>query len=217
MILEQRKWLATPLPLLKKCGIIFAPIREVWELFISTMHNNDKVDTETGKPKIILYYSQTKEAVDVVGKMCHAYSVQEKTKRRTLAFLMNLINLGGLNLFILNIHEFPVWNEEIGYQRRQFWEDLGLELVQPLIKKRAISTVELQRAIQNALLPCDINPAAEINEHEEERKPKSKQRCYYCNSDRKALQTFKCQKTVCGAYSTKSVSFFCPRKCEMLN
>ena len=82
---------------------------------------------------------------------------------------MNLISLGGLNSFILYVYEFLHWNDRVCYQRKQIFEDYGLKLVQPLIKKRPIQTVGLQRLIQNAMLAGGSNPSAEINKHEEER------------------------------------------------
>ena len=196
--------------------VSYVPKKNKSVLLISTLHNDSKVDSETGKPEIILYYNHTKRAVDTVDQMCHAYSVQRRTKRWPLAYFMNLINLGGLNSFILYIHEFPHWNEGVSYRRRQFLEELGLELVQPLMQKRAIRMIGLQRPIQNAMFACGINPAAEINEHEEESRPQSKRRrCYYCTSDRKASGTCKkCQKPVCRQHSTKAVLFECIRKCE---
>ena len=62
------------------------------------MHHDDKIDDKTGKSEIILYYNQTKGAVDTVDKMCHTYSMQRKTKRRLLAYFMSLLNLGGTEL-----------------------------------------------------------------------------------------------------------------------
>ena len=47
-------------------------------VLLSTMHNNNKVDEETGLPKMILDYNATKAAVD---QLCHNYSMQKRTKR----------------------------------------------------------------------------------------------------------------------------------------
>ena len=75
----------------------FVPKKSKSVLLVSTMHHDDKIDDQTGKPDITLYCNQTKEAVD---QMCHTYSVQRKAKRRSSAYFMNLFNLGGINFYI---------------------------------------------------------------------------------------------------------------------
>ena len=113
-----------------------------------------------------------------------------------MSYFINLISLGGMNSFIFYVYEFLHWNDRVCCQREQILEDYGLKFVQLLIKKRPIQTVGLQRLIQNVMSAGGINPAAEINKHEEEReKTKLKRRCYYDKSDRKASRTRKkCQR-----------------------
>ena len=95
------------------------------------MHHDDKIDEQTGKPDIILYYNHTKGAVDTVDQICHTYSVQRKTKRWPFAYFMNVINLGGLNSYITYISRNPQWCQGLSHKRRQFLEDMGLDLVKP--------------------------------------------------------------------------------------
>ena len=59
----------------------FVPKKSKSVLLVSTVHHDDKIDDQTGKPDFILYYNQTKGSVDTVALMCHTYSVQRKTKR----------------------------------------------------------------------------------------------------------------------------------------
>ena len=61
--------------------VSFVPkkLKSVWHVF--TMRHYDKIDDQTGKPDIILYYNQTKGAVDAVDQMCYIYSVKRRTKR----------------------------------------------------------------------------------------------------------------------------------------
>ena len=55
-------------------------------VLLSTMQNDNKVDEETGLPKMILDYNATKAAVDRVDQLCHNYSVQKRKKRWPLAY-----------------------------------------------------------------------------------------------------------------------------------
>ena len=121
-------------------------------LLVFTMHHNDKIDDQTGKPDIILYYNQIKEAEDIVDQMCHTYSVQRKTKRWPLVYFMNLLNLGGLNSCITYITRNPQWCQKLSHKRRQFLEDLGLDLVKPMMERRAMSFVGLTKPIQKTCL-----------------------------------------------------------------
>ena len=43
------------------------------------MHNDNKIDEDTGLPDMILDCNATKAAVDRVDQLCHNYSVQKRT------------------------------------------------------------------------------------------------------------------------------------------
>ena len=143
------------------------------------MHHDDKIDDQTGKPDIILYYNQTKGAMDTVDKMCHTYSVQRKTKRQLLAYFMNLLNLGGLNSYITCNTRNSQWCQKLSRKRRQFLEDLGLDFVNPVMERRAMSFVGLAKPIQQAMFVCGITPAASVNYNPNEQGPtkSKKKRC----------------------------------------
>lgn len=55
--------------------------------YVSTIHDNDKVDAETGKSEIIMEYNRTKDGVDTV-----AYLVSRRTQRWPFAIFMALLN-----------------------------------------------------------------------------------------------------------------------------
>ena len=112
--------------------VSFVPKKSKSVVVVSTMHHDDKIDDQTGKPDIILYYNQTKEAVDKKEQMCHTYSIQRKTKRLPLAYFMNPLNLSGLNSYITYIIWNPQYCQKLSHKRRQFLEDLGLDLLKPM-------------------------------------------------------------------------------------
>ena len=129
--------------------------------------------------------------------MCHTYSVQRKTKIWPLAYFMNLLNLDGLNSFITYITRNPQWCQKLSHKRRQFLEDLGLDLVKPIMERRATSFVGLTKPIQQAMSVCGITPAASVDYSQDEQGPtKSKRkRCYRCTMDRKSARICtKCKK-----------------------
>lgn len=45
-------------------------------VLLSTMHTDAEIDTESGKPTMVLDYNATKGSDDAVDQMCHTYSVQ---------------------------------------------------------------------------------------------------------------------------------------------
>ena len=50
----------------------------------------------------------------------------------------------------------------------QFLEDLGLDLVKPMMERRAMSFVGLTKPIQQAMSVCGIIPAASVNYSQDE-------------------------------------------------
>ena len=58
---------------------------------------------------------------------------------------MNLLNLGGLNSYITYITRNPQWCQKLSHKRREFLEDLGLDLVKPMMERRAMSFVGLSQ------------------------------------------------------------------------
>ena len=180
-------------------------------LLLSTMHHNSTIRDQIGKPYIILYYNQTKGAVDQMG---HTYSVQRKTRRWPLAYFMNLLNLGELNAYITFVTQNPHWCLGLSYRRKQFLEDLGLDLVKPIMERRAMSFVGLAKLTQQAMSVCGITSAASLayNQDEAEQGPTKvkRKRCYKCFLDRKSSRVCaSCKRTVFAHHSTKSVEIKC--------
>ena len=194
----------------------FVPKKLKSVLLVFTMYHDDKIDDQTGKPDIILCYNQTKRAVDTMDQMCHTYSVRRKTKRWPLAYFMNLFNLDGLNSYITYITRKPQLCQKLSHKQRQYLEDLGLDLVNPMMEGRAMSFVGLNKPIEQAMSVCGIIPAASVNYSQGEQGPtKSKRkRCYRCIIDRKSARICtKCKKAVCAHHSTKIEEIKCRPPC----
>lgn len=65
------------------------------------MHDSGEVCQETKKPEMILDYIAIKGAVDTVDQMCGSYSVKRITRRWPLVIFFSIIDMAGINAFIL--------------------------------------------------------------------------------------------------------------------
>ena len=88
---------------------------------------------------------------------------------------MNLLNLGGLNSYITYITRNPQWCQKLSHKRRQFLEDLGLDLVKPMLERKAMSFVDLTKPMQ-AMSVCGITPAASVDYSQDEQGPTKSKR-----------------------------------------
>ena len=200
--------------------VSYVPKRNKSVTLLSTMHHDNSVDADSGKPEIILFYNATKGAVDTVDQLCHSYSVQRKTKRWPLACFYNLLNLTCINAFVIFMNSFPNWNRSKLNRRRLFLLELGMSLVKPTITMRARCSVGIQRPIQEAIKACQTQ---ESRVDQSEGNPvctnvnkASRKRCYMClKKDRKAQRICeRCKNPVCGEHSSKRQSITCLRKCK---
>ncbi|XP_035210270.1 uncharacterized protein LOC118184673 [Stegodyphus dumicola] len=73
---------------------------------ISTMHSNSEVNQSTGKPEIVMTYNSTKGGVDCFDQLCNHMNCGRKTKRWPMAFFYNIINIAGINAYVIYLHNF---------------------------------------------------------------------------------------------------------------
>lgn len=72
-------------------------------ILLSTLHSNDEYDHKTGdalKPEAISFYSLTKGAEDVVGRMKKEYLVKTVSNRWPMTSFNGLLNLTTVNVYI---------------------------------------------------------------------------------------------------------------------
>ena len=115
--------------------VSYAPKKNKNVLLLLTMHHDNHVDKDTGKPDIILFYNSTKGAVDTVDQLCHSYRVQRKSKRWPVEYFMNTINLAGINTFICFLHAYPEWSSGKLNKRRLYLCQLRETLQQPYLHR----------------------------------------------------------------------------------
>nr|CAI5865669.1 unnamed protein product [Callosobruchus analis] len=71
-----------------KTLVSYCPRANKVVLLLSSMHFDDYVDQETGKPQIVLDYNRTKGGTDTFDQLCHTYSVSRKTRRWPLRYFL---------------------------------------------------------------------------------------------------------------------------------
>lgn len=76
------------------------------DILLSTVHDDDNIDLEIQKPKVIMVYNKFKDGVDVVDKLGGNYTVARKITRWTMATLFALQNVAGISAqIVLNFSE----------------------------------------------------------------------------------------------------------------
>lgn len=115
------------------CTIVsYLPKKNKNVLLISTCHDDDKIDAETGKPEIIVDYNKTKAEVDVVDQLSANYNC---ARRWQMAVFYSLLNISGINTQVIH-----VGNTGETILRRKFLEGLALTLISPHLKVRVQCT-----------------------------------------------------------------------------
>lgn len=165
-------------------------------LLLSTLHEDDTIDKSTGdacKPEVIMYYNRNKTGVDTVDQLKSIYSVARITCRWPLTVFFSMLNIAGINGFII----FRSNNVHLNMPRRLYLKSLARELVQNHMKKRLNqnlpSLLSLQMKNYLGILPIneqDDNPTV----------PQGRPKCTYCpkKKNRKtSVKCAKCQKPIC--------------------
>lgn len=107
-------------------------------VLLSSEHYSEKFDENAQKktPEIISHYNNTKGGVDTLDRMAGEYTCQRMTRRWPMALFMNMIDLAGVNSFILWKDVHPEWHKGNESRRRLFLLELSKQLVEPLISRR---------------------------------------------------------------------------------
>lgn len=177
----------------------YVPKRNKAVVLLSTMHDDDAINSETQKPEVIHFYNSTKGGVDTVDQMTSHYSVSRRTNRWTLCFFFQLINIAGLNSQILynSIHaENPV-------RRRLFLKSLALELMKNHLEERA-QLASLPSDVKSILSKYRKRTREESEDNVEEPPLKIRSRCTICGRSKNRVTTMRC--TFCKIFVCKEHS-----------
>lgn len=195
--------------------VSYVPSKSKAVLLLSTEHHDDAVSGEgtNFKPDIILHYNKTKGAVDTTDKMVKEYSARRITNRWPMVMFGQLLDVAGINSFILWGLKFPKERSSSKDCRRKFLLALGESLIKGNAVRRFETEKTMHKTIRNYIL--DIFPELEDRngEHQELERP-TPGRCYLCDRkrDRKCRQICcHCKRFVCASHSGKQT--IC-QKCE---
>lgn len=181
-------------------------------LALSTLHpENCEVpeipDSDIHKPEIILFYNKTKSGVDKVDEMKAGYSVARITRRWTLVIFFALLNIGGINAYIVY-----KGNKNESLKRNDFLKMLAKGLLEDFLRAR----------VYQENIPSTIRMRlSELMQVERERPAQQRPmaggargRCYFC--DRKKNRPTKYMCTNCRKYICLEhvVSYLCG-ECNM--
>jgi hypothetical protein len=111
------------------------------------LHNNDKVDASTGdlqNPEMITFYDLTKDGMDVVDKMCAAFSGARNTRRWPVVIFYSILNVAEISAFIFFL------NKNRKRLRRILQKVLSLELFKKQLTIRATTSCLLQEVEEKA-------------------------------------------------------------------
>lgn len=189
---KKRTTLVSHVPKKGKCVVL-----------LSTMHQSKTIDPDTGdaqKPEIITFYNSTKGGVDVVDEMCGTYSTARKTNRWPLSAFFHLLDVVGVNSFVISAYN--VYNET-GDQRlvRRTWlKELAKELVSPYMRSR-LQIANLPKFIKTSITQIlQENQIIAVNEEQAREGPRKRKRCRLCpRSGNKSYNTCAlCKTYICG-------------------
>lgn len=196
-------------------------------VLLSTTHDLPDKNNEVKLPEIVEYYNSTKSGVDVFDRMCKNYSTSRKTRRWNLAFFFGLLNIIGVNSFLLwknnkdeevvrGSKSKPSTSQEsqdpeyykIRRKRRDFLMTLGEKLIQAHLLER-YQKPTLQNEIKTLIakiLGIDASPYTQAKSVSSETG-----RCIFCQRmkcpDRKSrTRCTQCCKFICSAHQHKKIT-----------
>lgn len=172
---------------------------------LSTMHTTADPDAKNKIPEMVEYYNKTKCGVDLMDQLCHKYSVSRKTRRWPMAIFYGLLNIVGVNSFVL----FKM-TTKTDQKRRKFLKNLALALITPQMEERftwRTLPTNLQVLLGGILQKSRpvVAPVPVLT---------TKKRCAVCprGKDRKTKITCgMCRKPLCGEH-TQAICEICLSK-----
>ncbi|CAK1580574.1 unnamed protein product [Parnassius mnemosyne] len=160
------------------------------------MHHTSEIDPVTKKPVIIMEYNKTKGGVDEVDKKCSNYSCSRRTRRWPLAFSFRLLDLSGVNAFVL----YRQCADISDISRGRFLQDLARELVLPHLQRRVYNDrlprelrLTMERILGEDLPPEPSRIESAVGEND-------KKTCKVCPARLKRRTRYKCvacHKPIC--------------------
>lgn len=191
------------------CTILsYIPKKKKNVLLASSLHHDDIIDTETGKPDIITTYNQTKGGVDTVDKLCAAYNCARGTRRWPMVIFYSMLNVAGINSLVI----YKANDIDKNILRREFLRKLSFELISDQLRIRS-SLTNIPRSMKIRIGEIlGLEPVAQQAE------PPANQRgrCAMCDRKKNRPTRYLCRK--CHTYlCLEHALLICPECLEMAN
>ena len=177
--------------------ISFATKKKKVVLVLSTLHDDNQVDNETGKPIQIMDYNATKGGVYTVDLMCSRISTSRRTNRWPMTIFFRTLDIAGIN----SMRIYQMNNPGETFPRRDYLKDLAMQLMDENLRERA--------KIPN--LPKDLSILLKkyMDEENENRcnteaVPNKRRFCFICGSRKNNITKLSCHtcgKSVCQKHS----------------
>lgn len=200
--------------------VSYKPGRKKIVVLLSTLHNSVDIDPESGldnKPSILTFYDKTKSAVSDVDAMLREFNVARISNRWPLTLFYFLMNLGGLNAFIIHSAKIQPDTKPTPLLRMNFLENLGKQLLSDNVQRRVSLSYPIPKPIKTRICeifqiepPC-YHQLEPVNLEEGTSSAKT-WRCGYCSrkKNRKTSTLCKfCHIPICGEHKAKAVCFKC--------
>ncbi|OWA50384.1 hypothetical protein BV898_14903 [Hypsibius exemplaris] len=180
------------------------------------VHHKIQFDADTieKKPEIIKVYNATKSGVDTMDQLVGTYSVRRKTNRWPMAFFYDMLDICGLNAYVIWTELNPEWNKSTSRRRCEFLKELGKELVKPFVESTRSKIPGLSHASKRTIKEMMASPTLQdtsiSKSNPSSAKKGKRKRCVHCTSYRQSwLVCSSCVQNVCGEHSEKSTTVLC--------
>jgi len=165
-------------------------------LVLSTLHDKNEADDETGMPVQVMDYNATKGGVDTVDLMCSRISTSRRTKRWPMIIFFRYLDIAGINS--MRIYQINNCLETFG--RRKYIFNLAIELMDENLRERA----------KICSLPKDLSVFLNTYRNVDNKKTSeeiSNKRCfcYICGSKKNNITRLKCitcDRSICQKHSS---------------
>jgi hypothetical protein len=153
---------------------------------------------------MIEFYNKTKGAVDMLDQMFARYTVQQETRRWTMAIFYGMINIAVVNALVIYAHNMRKDQPEKKIKRKDFLLRIAHDLVTPFVTQR-YKLPTLPRNIKTAIVMCGFVSDSEENTMQDsadyEAISRKRGRCHVCSRSRDVKTQFVCKG--CGHYVCK--------------
>ena len=169
-------------------------------LLVDSFTDRCSLPEEGRKPDTVLFYNATKSAVDDMDKKVRMYSTKRKCRRWPYSFIMNLIDIAGINGAILYGKNHELKQSDLNKLHGSFLKAAGYQLLDKHLRRRC-ATNTLNRRITVAL--SQLGYDRDERRNQEVITLERRKRCLMCprNSDKKTIYSCaNCQKPMCHSH-----------------